>query len=120
MSTITTKVLTKKKPSRSWCEDGHAPKWQTKRAQLVKAGAISRWRVGTFKRPGQVETVQTDDPDDDGDIIERNNYQANDEESMRTHFLFERARLLFSKRIGGLRTDPFNALPIPSKGGVPV
>ena len=86
----------------------------------MRSGAISRWRVGTFKRPSQVETIQTDDPDDDGEIIERNDHQANDEESMRTRFLLERARLLFSKRIGGLRTDPFNALPIPSKGEVPL
>jgi hypothetical protein len=100
----------------------HSLKWQAKKKQLLRDGSILRWRTGyanPLARTGRVE-IEADESDSDSTLVEQasNKYDYSDDHRLR--LLFHQVRGLCFEQIGGLRTDPFNALPIASKGDVPV
>jgi hypothetical protein len=121
MHTSSTKLHTKR-ISRSWYTPDHNPKWPAKKNQLLREGTILRWRTGHANRHakgGRIE-AETDEQDSDSTLVEQCSYPSEEFEDTRIWPFFQKARNLYYDQNGGLRTDPFNALPIQSKGEVPV
>lgn len=121
MHTSATKLHTKR-VSRSCYTHDHSPKWQAKKNQLLREGTILRWKTGYVIQNAAVGRIQAEEDEHDRDsrLIERHAHQSEESEDTKIRLLFERVRNLCFDQIGGLRTDPFNALPIENKGDVPV
>lgn len=122
MHTSTTKAPLKKTPKPCYARE-NSLKWQAKKKQLLRDGTILRWRTGAVNLPARIERIEAeqDEHDSDTTLVERSSHRQSvhsDDKQLRQ--LFHSARNLFLNPIGGLRTDPFNALPIANKGNVPM
>ena len=121
MHKSTNNIHTKKK-SRSCCTQDQIPNWQVKKNQLLREGTILRWRTGSVSQStgaGSIEGTE-DEHDSDSTLVEACSQQSDKSQHTSIQLLFQKASKLRSDQMGGLRTDPFNALPIPGEGDVPV
>lgn len=112
-----------KKTTKSCYARENSLKWQAKKKELLRDGTILRWRTEYVNRPARIGRIEAeeDEHDSDSTLVERSSYdQSDDSGDKKLRRLFHNARNLYFDQIGGLRTDPFNALPIASKGHVPV
>lgn len=117
-----TNIIHTNKTSRSYCTHNQIPDWQVKKNQLLREGKILRWRPGGVSQYTGARSIEaTEDEHDSGSSLVETCYRKVGL-SQRTsiQLLSRKARELCYDQIGGLRTDPFNALPIPGKGDVPV
>lgn len=100
----------------------HSLKWQAKKKQLLRGEKILRWRTDYSNPPptlGRVE-AEEDESDSDSTLVERCSHRFDDSDNHKLKLLLRQARGIYFDPIGGLRMDHFNALPIASKGDVPV
>lgn len=117
-----TNIIHTNKTSRSYCTHNQIPDWQVKKNQLLREGKILRWRPGGVSQYTGARSIEaTEDEHDSGSSLVETCYRKVGL-SQRTsiQLLSRKARELCYDQIGGLRTDPFNALPIPGKGAVPM
>jgi hypothetical protein len=122
MHTSTTRPPLEKIPKSCYARE-NSLRWQAKKKQLLRDGTILRWRTGSVNRPARLGRIEAkeDDHDSETTLVERSSYyQSDDSDDTELRRLFRNAKNLHFDQIGGLRTDPFNALPIESKGLVPV